>query len=87
MANGCYVCAPNRIGHEIMHGPDGKPVNEDGIEFWGQSFVAAPDGTVVQRASTNREEVLVVPCDLERVEFAARTGRSCATGGSTRTAT
>ncbi len=70
VANGCYVAAANRIGHEIVNGPDGKPVNTDGLEFWGQSFVASPDGTVVKRASTNREEVLVVDCDLAKVEFA-----------------
>ena len=70
MANGCYVCVANRIGHELVAGPTASPVNDDGIEFWGQSFVAAPDGAVVTRASTNREEVLVVPCDLDRVEFA-----------------
>jgi N-carbamoylputrescine amidase len=45
------------------------PVNPDGIEFWGRSFVAAPDGHLVKRASTDREEVLVVPCDLREVEF------------------
>ena len=60
----------NRVGHELVSGPDGTPVNKDGLEFWGQSFVASPDGAVVTRASTNREEVLVVECDLDRVEFA-----------------
>src|SRR5690242_5674370 len=55
VANGCYVCAPNRIGLEKILGPDGKPVSEDGIQFWGQSFVAAPNGQVVQRASVNQE--------------------------------
>ena len=69
VANGCYVCAPNRIGLEKILGPDGKPVNEDGIEFWGQSFVAAPNGQVIHRASVDKEEVTVVPCDLEKVEF------------------
>jgi N-carbamoylputrescine amidase len=69
IANGCYVCAPNRIGLEKILGPDGKPASKDGIEFWGQSFVAAPDGSVVHRASVDKEEVVVVPCDLGRVEF------------------
>jgi N-carbamoylputrescine amidase len=69
VANGCYVCAPNRIGLEKILDKEGKPVNEDGIEFWGQSFVAGPDGQVVARASADKEEVLVVPCDLGRVEF------------------
>src|SRR5882724_1908401 len=44
VANGCYVCAPNRIGVEHVAGADGKPVSEDGIQFWGQSFVASPNG-------------------------------------------
>jgi N-carbamoylputrescine amidase len=69
VANGCYVCAPNRIGVETILGLDGQPVSRDGIEFWGQSFVASPDGQVVRRASSDREEVLIVPCDLARVEF------------------
>ena len=69
VANGCYVCAPNRIGVEKIKGPDGKYVSEEGIEFWGQSFVAGPDGQVIKRASSDKEEVLVIPCDLDRVEF------------------
>jgi len=69
VANGCYVCAPNRIGVEKILGSDGKPVSEDGIEFWGQSFVASPDGQVVYRASRDKEEVVRVDCDLARVEF------------------
>jgi N-carbamoylputrescine amidase len=70
VANGCYVCAPNRIGIEHVLGEDGKPVSEDGIQFWGQSFVASPNGQVVYRASVDQEEVIVLPCDLEKVEFA-----------------
>src|SRR6476661_1888411 len=69
VANGCYVCAPNRIGLEHVAGADGKPVSADGIEFWGQSFVASPNGQVVHRASVDKEEVIVVPCDLDKVEF------------------
>ncbi len=69
IANGCYVCAPNRIGVEKILGADGLPVSEEGIQFWGQSFVASPDGRVVRRASSDTEEVMVVGCDLSRVEF------------------
>jgi N-carbamoylputrescine amidase len=69
VANGCYVCAPNRIGLEHVLGADGKPVSKEGIQFWGQSFVCAPNGQVVKRASVDREEVVVVDCDLEKVEF------------------
>ena len=69
VANGCFVCAPNRTGLEKILGADGKPVSDDGIEFWGQSFVAAPNGQVIRKASSESEEVLVVPCDLAQVEF------------------
>jgi N-carbamoylputrescine amidase len=69
VANGCYVGAANRIGLEKVAGADGKPVSRDGIQFWGQSFVAEPNGHVVQRASMEKEEVMVVACDLEKVEF------------------
>ena len=55
IANGLYVAAVNRVGHEGA--PDG------GIEFWGGSFVADPFGRVVARASADAEEVLIVPCD------------------------
>jgi N-carbamoylputrescine amidase len=69
VANGCYVCAPNRIGLEHILDASGKPVSEEGIQFWGQSFVAAPNGQVVKRASVDKQEILIVPCDLEKVEF------------------
>ena len=69
VANGCYVCAPNRIGHEVIIGKDGKPVDKDGLVFWGQSFVASPDGQVVERAPVDKETVVITDCDLARVEF------------------
>ena len=69
VANGCFVVAPNRIGTEIIYDADGRPVSEDGIIFWGQSFVSGPDGQIIKKASVDKEEVLVVPCDLDRVEF------------------
>jgi N-carbamoylputrescine amidase len=69
LANGCYVCAPNRIGVERILDSGGKPVSDDGIEFWGQSFVASPNGQIVAKAAVAKEEVLVVDCDLEKVEY------------------
>jgi N-carbamoylputrescine amidase len=69
VANGCYVCASNRIGTEKILGSDGEPVSEDGIQFWGQSFVASPNGQVMKRGSMDREEIVAVECDLEKVEF------------------
>lgn len=61
IANGVFVAAVNRVGHE---GPAGG-----GIEFWGGSFVADPYGNVLARAGQD-EEVLVVPCDMSLVDTA-----------------
>jgi N-carbamoylputrescine amidase len=61
VANGCYVAVPNRIGHET-------PVGGDGIEFWGQSFVAGTSGEILAKASQNKEEILIVPVDLAQVD-------------------
>jgi N-carbamoylputrescine amidase len=55
IANGIYVCAVNRIGFE------GPP--DQGLEFWGSSFVADPFGRIIAQASVDKEEVLVVECD------------------------
>ena len=63
IANGCYVCVPNRIGHEVIKGVGG-----DGIEFWGQSFVAGTSGQILAKASADEEETLIVPIDLENVD-------------------
>jgi N-carbamoylputrescine amidase len=57
IANGCYVAVPNRVGHEA-------PAGGDGIEFWGQSFVADPSGQIVAKASADQEEILIVEADL-----------------------
>ena len=70
VANGCYVVSPNRIGLEKIRGENGKPVNPDGIQFWGQSFICQPNGQLAARASVDKEEILLVECDLAKVEFA-----------------
>jgi N-carbamoylputrescine amidase len=64
IANGVYVAAVNRVGHEGS--PDG------GLEFWGSSFVCDPFGVVVREAATNKEETLVVECDLGHLEEVRR---------------
>jgi N-carbamoylputrescine amidase len=64
IANGLYVAAINRIGHEGAAG--------GGLEFWGASFVSDPFGSVVKRASHDQEEVLVVECDRRRMEEVRR---------------
>jgi N-carbamoylputrescine amidase len=64
LANGVFVAAVNRVGHE---GPPGA-----GLDFWGGSFVCDPFGNVLGRAAQDREEVLVVCCDLRRLEETRR---------------
>ena len=56
IANGVYVVAVNRVG------------TEDGLKFWGNSFVSDPFGRVLARAGTTEEETLVVGCDLRRLD-------------------
>jgi N-carbamoylputrescine amidase len=56
IANGVFVVVVNRVGGE------GK------LNFWGQSFVADPFGRVIAKASADKEEVLVVACDLDKIE-------------------
>jgi N-carbamoylputrescine amidase len=71
IANGCFVVAVNRVGFEPD--PSGGGSAPAGIEFWGQSFVAAPDGRVVARAPAEHEAVLVEEIDLAEIE-ASRIG-------------
>jgi N-carbamoylputrescine amidase len=66
IANGLYVAAVNRVGHET---PEGGGA---GIEFWGSSFVADPQGVIVAEASVGREEILVAEIDLARIEDVRR---------------
>jgi N-carbamoylputrescine amidase len=61
VANGCYVAVANRIGLE-------RPAGGDGVEFWGQSFVAGTSGQILARASVDKEENLIVPVDLRKVD-------------------
>jgi N-carbamoylputrescine amidase len=67
IANGCYVAAVNRVGHEPPAGEDG-----DGIEFWGSSFVADPFGAILAEAPADRETILVAEVDLARIEEVRR---------------
>ncbi|HET8540680.1 MAG TPA: carbon-nitrogen hydrolase [Anaeromyxobacter sp.] len=66
IANGCYVAAVNRVGHEA--GPPGGA----GLEFWGTSFLCDPFGVVIAEGSTDREEILVGDVDLARIEEVRR---------------
>ena len=66
IANGVYVAAVNRIGHEQ---PDPAA---PGLEFWGTSFVSDPFGIVLAEGSVDREENLVVETDTARIEEVRR---------------
>ncbi|MGK0188958.1 MAG: N-carbamoylputrescine amidase [Verrucomicrobiales bacterium] len=61
IANGCYVAAANRIGHEA-------PAGGEGIEFWGQSFIADPFGQIIERAPSDSESVLIADVDPAQIE-------------------
>ncbi|MGH7829227.1 MAG: carbon-nitrogen hydrolase, partial [Candidatus Binatia bacterium] len=56
VANGLYVAAVNRVGRE------------GNITFWGNSFVANPSGEVMARGGGTREEVVLVRCDLKKID-------------------
>jgi N-carbamoylputrescine amidase len=62
VANGCFVAVANRTGLET-------PVGGDGIEFWGQSFVAGTSGQILSKASVDQEEILLTPVDLGMVDL------------------
>ena len=58
VANGIFVAAANRIGLE-KYIP-----NTDGIQFWGSSFIAGPQGEILAQASIDKEEILIAEVDL-----------------------
>jgi N-carbamoylputrescine amidase len=64
IANGVYVAVANRVG---LEGPA-----DSGLEFWGNSFIAAPFGEVLVEAASDKEEILVMECDPRRVEDTRR---------------
>jgi N-carbamoylputrescine amidase len=73
IANGVFVCAVNRVGHEhgdvehngvMMKGPEGA-----GLEFWGGSFIADPFGRIIAKASHDKEEILYADLDSKEVEI------------------
>ena len=67
VANGLPVIAVNRTGHE--DDPSGQT---HGIDFWGSSFVAGPQGEFLYRAPKNEEVCTVVDIDLQRSENVRR---------------
>ena len=66
VANGLYVAAPNRFGLE-------RPYEDlAGIEFWGGSFIAGPQGELLAQAASDREELLVTEVDPAHLEEVRR---------------
>ncbi|MGB0721026.1 MAG: carbon-nitrogen hydrolase [Gammaproteobacteria bacterium] len=66
IANGLPLLAPNRIGHEA------DPAGGAGIRFWGNSFIAGPQGEFLARADDNQEAVLIADIDMDRSEQVRR---------------
>ena len=67
VANGLPVIAVNRVGYE----PDPSGLTE-GIQFWGSSFVAGPQGELLYRASESEEESIIVALDTAHSEQVRR---------------
>ena len=67
VANGIPVVTVNRVGFEPD--PSGQT---NGIQFWGTSFVAGPQGEIIYEASTDEEESIIVEMDIERSEQVRR---------------
>ncbi len=67
VANGLPVVVVNRVGLE----PDPSGLT-NGIQFWGSSFVAGPQGELLAKANTDKDENLVVNVDIERSEQVRR---------------
>ena len=67
VANGLPVVAVNRTGHEAD-----PSQNTAGIQFWGNSFVAGPQGELLARSDADQEETLLCTIDLNRGEDVRR---------------
>ena len=67
VANGLHVLSCNRTGHEAD--PSGVT---NGIQFWGNSFVAGPQGEFLAQASNDKEENIIIDIDLQRSENVRR---------------
>jgi N-carbamoylputrescine amidase len=64
IANGIYVAAVNRVGFE---GPA-----DQGLEFWGSSFLADPFGQIITEAGTSEEAILIGECDPQKMDEVRR---------------
>ena len=67
VANGLPVVTVNRTGHE-----DDPSGNTPGLDFWGNSFAAGPQGEILAQFGTDEEGAKVVDVDLDRTEYVRR---------------
>ena len=67
VANGLPVIAVNRTGHEPD--PSGQT---NGIQFWGSSFIAGPQGEILYRSPIDKEDIAVIDIDMQRSENVRR---------------
>ncbi|WP_282130625.1 carbon-nitrogen hydrolase [Pseudoalteromonas aliena] len=67
VANGVPVISCNRVGHE-----SDPSAQSDGIAFWGNSFIAGPQGELLAEANNTDEQILVVEIDQKRSENVRR---------------
>lgn len=56
IANGVYVASVNRVGRE------------NGLQFWGSSFVSGPFGEMIARGSRDKDEILYANCTFSRIQ-------------------
>lgn len=64
VANGVFVAAVNRHGHE--------GAKDGGIEFWGSSFIADPYGRILAKGSVDKDEIVIARCDPAEIENTRR---------------
>ena len=62
VANSVFVAAINRVGFEK------NPIKETGIEFWGRSFLAGPQGELLAQAGEGDDETLIHELDFGKIE-------------------
>ena len=75
VANGLPVIAVNRVGFEPEHPESAGSANgseQFGIQFWGTSFVAGPQGELIYEASADEEESIIVEIDMDHSEQVRR---------------
>lgn len=65
IANGVYVAVTNRVGHE----PTPATHPGEGIEFWGQSFIADPSGQIIAKAGVTEEQILIAEVDFGKLDI------------------